>query len=104
MDVSIGIITWNSKDLLTQLLDSIRSNAGDLEYEIVVVDNHSEDGSIEAVSPSRVFACQPDRVSCSDGTATAHKAGPATITFHYQLPPERRAELQAVCYVTVVSD
>jgi len=49
MDVSIGIITWNSKELLTGLLDSIRSNAGDVEYEIVVVDNHSEDGSIEAL-------------------------------------------------------
>jgi hypothetical protein len=40
----------------------------------------------------------------ADGTATAHKAGPAAITLHYQLPSERRAELQAVCYVTVTAE
>lgn len=47
MDISIGIITWNSKALLTQLLDSIRANGGELEKEIIVVDNHSEDGTIQ---------------------------------------------------------
>ena len=47
MELSIGIITWNSKSLLTQLLDSIRANGEDIRKEIVVVDNHSEDGTIE---------------------------------------------------------
>jgi len=69
-----------------------------------VVTLHDEDGSTQTVEPSRVFACQPDRVSFADGTATAHQAGPAAITFHCQLPSERRAELQAVCYITVVTD
>ncbi|NQU07515.1 MAG: glycosyltransferase family 2 protein [Candidatus Abyssubacteria bacterium] len=49
MDISIAIITWNSKGLLTQLLDSIRSDADDLGKEIIVVDNHSEDGTIEEI-------------------------------------------------------
>jgi GT2 family glycosyltransferase len=49
MEISIGIITWNSKDLLIPLLDSIRVGCGELEKEIVVVDNHSEDGTIETL-------------------------------------------------------
>ena len=33
--------------MLTQLLDSIRENSGEIEKEIIVVDNFSEDGTIE---------------------------------------------------------
>ncbi len=69
-----------------------------------VVTLHDEDGSTETVEPSRVFAYQPDRVSFSGGTATAHQPGPAAISFRYQLPPKQRAELQAVCYISVVTD
>ena len=49
MDISVGIITWNSKALLTGLLDSIRSNSQGVEKEIIVVDNNSEDGTIEEI-------------------------------------------------------
>ena len=49
MDISVGIITWNSKALLTGLLDSIRSNSQGMEKEIIVVDNNSEDGTIEEI-------------------------------------------------------
>ncbi|MBI5114896.1 glycosyltransferase family 2 protein [Candidatus Poribacteria bacterium] len=47
MEITIGIITWNSRKLLTQLLDSIRTNGGSVQREIIVVDNYSEDGTIE---------------------------------------------------------
>jgi hypothetical protein len=67
-----------------------------------VVTLHAPDGSAKIVEPTEVFACQPDRVSFSDGTATAHEAGPAAVSFLYQLPPKKEhAKLQAVCYVTV---
>ena len=47
--ISIIIVNWNTRDLLLQCLRSIRENAADVAHEVVVVDNASSDGSIEAV-------------------------------------------------------
>ena len=47
--VSIIIISWNTKKLLGECLDSIREFAADLSYEVIIVDNASEDGSQEMV-------------------------------------------------------
>jgi GT2 family glycosyltransferase len=49
MDVSILIINWNTKQLLSDCLRSVYENAGDVEYEVIVVDNASGDGSKEMV-------------------------------------------------------
>jgi GT2 family glycosyltransferase len=44
-DVSIIIVSWNTRDLLADCLRSIAQTAGDVGVEIVVVDNASADGS-----------------------------------------------------------
>lgn len=44
-DLSILIVNWNSVHLLEKCLQSIFENASDLNFEIVVVDNASFDGS-----------------------------------------------------------
>ena len=55
-DLSIVIVTWNAKDVLLDCLESIqqgvhpRSDDGRIETETIVVDNGSEDGTVEAVS------------------------------------------------------
>lgn len=49
IDISIIIVNWNTRALLKNCLDSIRSTASGLSYEIIVVDNASSDGSIEMV-------------------------------------------------------
>jgi GT2 family glycosyltransferase len=49
LDVSIIIVNWNTKDLLQNCLRSTLEQAGDVDYEIVVVDNASSDGSAEMV-------------------------------------------------------
>ena len=49
MDVTIGIITWNARDLLAQLLDSIYTSVKNVQFEIVLVDNGSTDGTLEMV-------------------------------------------------------
>lgn len=43
--ISIIILNWNTRDLLAQCLDSIEQHKGDIELEIIVVDNASSDGS-----------------------------------------------------------
>ncbi|MEI7556870.1 glycosyltransferase family 2 protein [Candidatus Chlorohelix sp.] len=50
VDLSIIIVNWNTRDLLLQTIESVYSNPpGGFSYEIIVVDNGSVDGSIEAL-------------------------------------------------------
>lgn len=49
MDVSIIIVNYNTRDLLKQCVDSIFRYSIDLNFEIIVVDNASADGSTEMI-------------------------------------------------------
>lgn len=50
MEVSIIIVNYNTLDLTIACVDSIVANTVRLEYEIIVVDNDSTDGSKEVLS------------------------------------------------------
>ena len=57
MDLSIIIVNWNTCEFLKACVDSIYAtlvNEGELSFEIIVVDNASEDGS-----PEMVTTCYP---------------------------------------------
>src|SRR3989338_8093717 len=45
MDLSVIIVNYNTKDLLKACLDSLINNTNGIEYEVIVVDNSSSDGS-----------------------------------------------------------
>ncbi len=47
MDLSLCIPTLNAKNLLRDCLRSIYTNTQRVSFEIIVVDNHSEDGTLE---------------------------------------------------------
>ncbi len=49
MILSIIIVSWNVKDKLRENLAALLKSKVDFEYEIIVVDNNSEDGTIEMV-------------------------------------------------------
>ena len=49
-DVSIVIVSWNTRDLLRDCLQSISFQAGPVLLEVIVVDNHSSDGSADMVA------------------------------------------------------
>ncbi|MCS6284994.1 MAG: glycosyltransferase family 2 protein [Nitrospira sp.] len=49
MDLSIAVISYNTRDLLLACLQSVQDRATDVNYEVIVVDNASRDGSVEAV-------------------------------------------------------
>lgn len=47
MDLSICIVSFKARDLLQESLRSIYATIGKLSFEIIVVDNCSEDGTVE---------------------------------------------------------
>ncbi len=49
VDISFIIVNWNTRDILINCLNSIYKTAGDIDFEVCVVDNNSTDGSQEAI-------------------------------------------------------
>lgn len=47
LDLSIIIVSWNSEKWLRICLESIEKHTSDMKYEIIVVDNNSEDKSVK---------------------------------------------------------
>ncbi|MBP7863499.1 glycosyltransferase family 2 protein [bacterium] len=49
--VSIVIVNWKTPDLLVACIESIKKNdAGHADFEFLIVDNNSQDGSVELLS------------------------------------------------------
>lgn len=49
MDVSVIIVNYKTSQLLVPAIDSILDKTEDIVYEIIVVDNHSQDDSERVV-------------------------------------------------------
>jgi GT2 family glycosyltransferase/glycosyltransferase involved in cell wall biosynthesis len=60
--ISVIILGYNSKDYLQLLLDSLRRNTAYPNYEILVVDNGSEDGSVAFLEVRKPHSEQHIRV------------------------------------------
>jgi GT2 family glycosyltransferase len=54
VDLSIVIVNWNTRELLRSCLDSVYQTVSGIPFEVLVVDNHSVDGS-----PEMVASCFP---------------------------------------------
>jgi GT2 family glycosyltransferase len=49
IDVSISIVSYNTRDLLLRCLQSIFAHTKGISFEVIVVDNNSHDGTVDAV-------------------------------------------------------
>lgn len=69
MDLSIIIVNYKTEELTSNCIDSvIKSNTKGLDYEVIVVDNASGDGSIEAIEkqyPQAVIIKNADNLGFS---------------------------------------
>ncbi len=84
IDVSIVIVSWNTRDILRDCLCSIYEAAGDIRFEIVVIDNDSSDGSADMVAgefPDVVLIRNADNV----GFAAANNQGIKVARGRYAL-------------------
>lgn len=84
MDVSVIIINWNTKEILRDCLTSVYEQAGDIVYEVIVVDNASTDGSVEMIKSDfeqAVLIENPD----NRGFARANNQGIAVAKGRYVL-------------------
>jgi len=50
MDVSVVIVSYNGRDFLRRCLTSVYQHTKDVEFEVIVVDNASQDGTPEMVT------------------------------------------------------
>ena len=50
VDVTIVVVSFNTRDLTNQCLKSIYSETGNVNFQVVVVDNASTDGSAQMVA------------------------------------------------------
>lgn len=54
LDLSVVIVNFNTKELLGNCLDSIARYTKGINYEIIIVDNASSDGSVDEIKKRRL--------------------------------------------------
>lgn len=63
IDLSIAIVSYNTKDMLLDCLRSVQTHTTTLAYEVIVVDNDSRDGTVPALTaayPAMTVVANPD--------------------------------------------
>jgi len=74
VELSIVIVSWNTKDILRDCLVSVYAETKETDFEIIVVDNASEDGSADMVEqefPQVILIRHPE----NSGFAAANNIG-----------------------------
>jgi hypothetical protein len=84
VDVSIVIVSWNTRDVLRDCLKSVYNQTRSIEFEIIVIDNASRDGSAAMMKldfPQVILI----ENSVNMGFATANNQGMAFARGRYVL-------------------
>lgn len=74
VDLSVIVVNWNTRDLLRACLASVKRHTTGLEYELIVVDNGSSDGSSAMVREEFPEAVQIENKD-NRGFAAANNQG-----------------------------
>ena len=76
MDLSIIILNYNSRDYLKKCVESIgKSNIGNYQYEVIVVDNCSTDDSIKLAKQSKILNTKYLILNTNQGFAHGNNQG-----------------------------
>ncbi|MEO0140211.1 MAG: glycosyltransferase family 2 protein [candidate division WOR-3 bacterium] len=74
-DVSVVSVTWNSADCVEDLLRSVARASRGLNVEVLIVDNASEDDTVERVRRNAFVSLRLIRVSRNIGYSKANNMG-----------------------------
>jgi N-acetylglucosaminyl-diphospho-decaprenol L-rhamnosyltransferase len=82
--LSVVIVTWNARSALLDCLSALRTNPPSVPFEIVVIDNNSTDGTLEAVRRTapwvRVIENRQNRgLPAANNQGIAASAGPLVL-------------------------
>lgn len=103
-DVSIIIVNWNTRELLSSCLKSIAAaDSGGLEIETIVVDNASSDGSATMVSREFPWAMLMAS-GANDGFAAGVNRGLVMASGRYYLVLNSDTELVGNCLPILVEN
>ena len=83
MDLTIIIVSYNVKHFLAQCLDSVLRATKSISAEIIVIDNHSSDGTAELIQsqyPSVQFISNPMNVGFGKANNQALKKAKGNFT------------------------
>lgn len=69
MDVSIIVVNYNTKQLTKNCIDSIKKYTSGISYEVLLVDNASQDGSVEYFSQRGDVVFLPQKENLGFGKA-----------------------------------
>jgi hypothetical protein len=84
LDLSVVIVNYNVRNLLCTCLKSIAGAAGELEYEVWVVDNASQDNSVEMVQAEFPWV----RLIASESNAGYARANNMALRQHITQPDD----------------
>ncbi|HID35455.1 MAG TPA: glycosyltransferase family 2 protein [Anaerolineae bacterium] len=87
LDLAIVIVNYNTKDLLRACLRSVYASEGDFSYHVTVVDNASQDGSLDMVRAEFPQA-RAIAAPVNGGFAYANNIGLRTYGFGQNRPLE----------------
>lgn len=92
-DVAVLVVSWNTRDLLAECLQSVEDNAHGLAVHTVVVDNASSDGSAERVRaqfPAAHLLALQDNRGFVGGNNLAYQALPNVSRYVLLINPDAR--------------
>lgn len=99
MDISIIIVNYNTYDLTKNTINSVIETADNIEYEVILVDNASADGSIEKLEKD--FIDYPNiKITKNDtnlGFSKANNIGMRIATGDYFLLLNSDTKLEVDC-------
>lgn len=96
LDVSIIVVSHNTRDALRECLDSLKASSGGASFEVIVIDNGSCDGSAEMVS-SEYPAARLIRNEFNLGYAKAANQGLRAMDGRYALMVNSDVALSEGC-------